>query len=66
MLEIVSEIVCTFAAVKQKQLKSRNMETLSKEEMANIMGGGYYYLPDGTIVYIPDDEEGDDDGMIFV
>lgn len=43
------------------------METLSKEEMANIMGGGWILLPDGRVVYRPDDdEEGDDDDMIFV
>ena len=29
------------------------------------MGGGWYYLPDGTKVYLPDDE-GDDDDIIFV
>lgn len=63
---MIREIVCTFAAVKQKQFKSRNMETLSKEEMANIMGGGVIVLPDGTRIYWPDgDEEGDDDDMIF-
>ena len=32
------------------------MEALDKEGMANIMGGGWYYLPDGTKVYLPDDE----------
>ena len=42
------------------------METLSKEEMVNIMGGGVTVLPDGTRIYWPDgDEEGDDDDMIF-
>ena len=65
ILEIFSKNVCTFAAVKQKQLKSRKMEALDKEGMANIMGGGWYYLPDGTKVYLPDDE-GDDDDIIFV
>ena len=30
------------------------MEALDKEGMANIMGGGWYYLPDGTKVYLPD------------
>lgn len=43
------------------------METLSKEEMANIIGGGWIILSDGTKIYWPDgDEEGDDDDMIFV
>ena len=41
------------------------MEALNKEVMANIMGGGWYYLPDGTKVYLPDDE-GDDDDIVFV
>lgn len=41
------------------------MEALDKEGMANIMGGGWYYLPDGTKIYLPDDE-GDDDDIIFV
>lgn len=41
------------------------MEALDKEGMENIMGGEWYYLPDGTKVYLPDDE-GDDDDIIFV
>ncbi len=43
------------------------METLNKEEMANVMGGGWVLLPDGTRIYWPDgDEEGDDDDIVFV
>lgn len=65
---MVSKIVATFAAVKQKHLKSRNMEKLSKEEMSQIFGGGYWVtLGNGTKIYIPDEDEGyDDNDMIFV
>ncbi len=37
------------------------METMNKEEMANVMGGGWIVLPDGRIIYIPDDEGGEDE-----
>ena len=42
------------------------MELLNKKEMANILGGRYICLPDGTIVYYPGDEEGDEDDIIYV
>lgn len=34
--------------------------------MEKILGGGWVYLSDGTKYYIPDDEESEDDGAIFV
>ena len=48
-------------------LKDTAMEKLTKREMEAILGGGYwYYLSDGTKIYIPDgDEEGVDDDIIF-
>lgn len=42
------------------------MEIVSKEEMSQIIGGGYWEtLPDGTRIYIEDDEEGEDDYSIY-
>lgn len=55
--------VCTFAAVKQKIT-----EILTKDEMSQIYGGGYWVtLGNGTKIYIPDgDEIGDEDEIIFL
>lgn len=42
------------------------MEKVSKEEMSLIVGGGYWMLlPDGFRIYVEDDEEGDDDDIIY-
>lgn len=42
------------------------MEKLSKQEMEQVLGGGYWYpLANGQWIYIEDDEEGDDDDIIF-
>lgn len=41
------------------------MDKLSKEEMGYILGGGWIYFSDGTKYYIPDDEEDEDNDVIF-
>ncbi len=59
--------VSTFAAVNQNDINMR-IEQLTKNEMAKILGGGYWVnLGNGKYIYIPsDDEEGDEDDIIFV
>lgn len=59
--------VSTFAAVNQNDINMR-IEQLTKNEMVKILGGGYWVnLGNGKYIYIPsDDEEGDEDDMIFV
>lgn len=43
------------------------METLTKNEMEKILGGGYWITTeDGQVIYIPvGDEEEDDNDVIF-
>lgn len=41
------------------------MEILTKQELEKIMGGRWIYFSDGTKVYIPDDEDDDEDDFIF-
>jgi len=50
---------------KNNLKSSKEMEQLSKQEMERILGGGWVYFSDGTKYYIPDEEEGDDDDIIF-
>ena len=59
--------VCTFAAVN-KNNRNMKIEMLTKDEMSQVYGGGYWViLGNGTKNYIPDgDEVGDEDEMIFL
>ena len=43
------------------------MKVLNKEEISNVLGGRWITLPDGTRIYIEEDEEeGEEDEIIFV
>ena len=43
------------------------VEVLNKEEISNVLGGRWITLPDGTRIYIEEDEEeGEEDEIIFV
>lgn len=41
------------------------MEILTEQEMERIIGGRWIYFSDGTKIFIPDDEEEEEDGFIF-
>lgn len=42
------------------------MEVLTKNEMERILGGGYWMsLGNGRWIYVGDDEEGEDEDIIF-
>ena len=43
------------------------MQVIKKEEISNVLGGRWITLPDGTRIYIEEDEEeGEEDEIIFV
>lgn len=43
------------------------MEALTKDEMNKILGGGWVILANGKVIYIPDEDENEeDDDNIFV